>query len=359
MGAGDHHARAPLPGARPVQEAAPTPAVEGRRARQVSGLRHLGDVREDPGHAARQPCGVRPQQDPRGIPRPGAALLHGLVYCGECGHKMVVQCRHPLHLQYLRQQHGVPLRISPPIRSTPGVRPRSSKPWHLPSWRPGNRPDGAAPGRRRHDPRRSPADRAAAAITPASPSVSSTASIPPTGWSRPSWSAVGKAALRELRDAEDGFARRQAERSRPDAISLTCVPPSWRRAIGCRLCGRTRRARQRAPQRYAGLIDKVAHRCAPTASRCASSGAAGRPARRSRFQSVICAVYRAPPRWRPASWRWPAMPCRTPDRRHPDGRRAPLADARPSAAQHGKRHPPAPQAHAEAQPVPPAEQPVT
>jgi hypothetical protein len=27
----------------------------------------------------------------RGIPRPGKALWHGLVYCGACGHKMVVQ----------------------------------------------------------------------------------------------------------------------------------------------------------------------------------------------------------------------------------------------------------------------------
>ena len=27
----------------------------------------------------------------RGIPRPGKALLHGLVYCGACGHKVVVQ----------------------------------------------------------------------------------------------------------------------------------------------------------------------------------------------------------------------------------------------------------------------------
>jgi Recombinase zinc beta ribbon domain len=27
----------------------------------------------------------------RGVPRPGKARLHGLVYCGECGHKMVVQ----------------------------------------------------------------------------------------------------------------------------------------------------------------------------------------------------------------------------------------------------------------------------
>ena len=27
----------------------------------------------------------------RGVPRPGAALLHGMVYCGACGHKLVVQ----------------------------------------------------------------------------------------------------------------------------------------------------------------------------------------------------------------------------------------------------------------------------
>lgn len=27
----------------------------------------------------------------RGVPRPGKALLHGMVACGACGHKMVVQ----------------------------------------------------------------------------------------------------------------------------------------------------------------------------------------------------------------------------------------------------------------------------
>src|SRR2546428_9085567 len=47
----------------------------------------------------------------RGIPRPGKALLHGLVSCGECGHKMVVQykggTRYICH--YLRQQYRTPV----------------------------------------------------------------------------------------------------------------------------------------------------------------------------------------------------------------------------------------------------------
>jgi DNA invertase Pin-like site-specific DNA recombinase len=47
----------------------------------------------------------------RGVPRPGKALLHGLVHCGECGHKMVVQYKGGT--QYLcnslRQQSQVPV----------------------------------------------------------------------------------------------------------------------------------------------------------------------------------------------------------------------------------------------------------
>jgi len=44
----------------------------------------------------------------RGIPRQGSALLHGLMYCGECGHKMVVQYKKGTRYicNYLRQQHG-------------------------------------------------------------------------------------------------------------------------------------------------------------------------------------------------------------------------------------------------------------
>jgi hypothetical protein len=46
----------------------------------------------------------------RGIPRPGKALLHGLVSCGACGHKMVVQYQGGTEYlcNYLRQQYRVP-----------------------------------------------------------------------------------------------------------------------------------------------------------------------------------------------------------------------------------------------------------
>jgi DNA invertase Pin-like site-specific DNA recombinase len=47
----------------------------------------------------------------RGVPRPGHALLHGLVYCGQCGHKMVVQYKGGTRYlcNYLRQEYGVPV----------------------------------------------------------------------------------------------------------------------------------------------------------------------------------------------------------------------------------------------------------
>ena len=49
------------------------------------------------------------KQKSRGVPRDGAALLHGITWCGECGHKMVVRykggsqyvCNH-LHMQHGR-----------------------------------------------------------------------------------------------------------------------------------------------------------------------------------------------------------------------------------------------------------------
>ena len=53
----------------------------------------------------------------RGIPRRGKALLHGLVYCGECGHKMVVQYKNRTCYicNYLRQQYQVPVCQNLPV----------------------------------------------------------------------------------------------------------------------------------------------------------------------------------------------------------------------------------------------------
>jgi DNA invertase Pin-like site-specific DNA recombinase len=47
----------------------------------------------------------------RGVPRDGEALLHGIAYCGVCGHKMVVQYKGGTRYlcNYLRQQHGTPV----------------------------------------------------------------------------------------------------------------------------------------------------------------------------------------------------------------------------------------------------------
>jgi DNA invertase Pin-like site-specific DNA recombinase len=55
----------------------------------------------------------------RGVPRPGATLLQGIVYCGECGHKMLVQYKGGPEYQcnFLHQQYQVP--VCQRIRSQP------------------------------------------------------------------------------------------------------------------------------------------------------------------------------------------------------------------------------------------------
>ncbi len=47
----------------------------------------------------------------RGVPREGSALLHGIVHCGECGHKMVVQYKGGTRYlcNFLRQKYHVPV----------------------------------------------------------------------------------------------------------------------------------------------------------------------------------------------------------------------------------------------------------
>jgi Recombinase zinc beta ribbon domain/Recombinase len=47
----------------------------------------------------------------RGTPRGGASLLQGIIYCGECGHQMVMQYKKLTRYvcNRLRQQYGVPI----------------------------------------------------------------------------------------------------------------------------------------------------------------------------------------------------------------------------------------------------------
>jgi len=55
--------------------------------------------------------GAYDRNQSRGVPRRGEALLHGIVYCGACGHKMVVQYKNKTCYicNYLRQQYQVPV----------------------------------------------------------------------------------------------------------------------------------------------------------------------------------------------------------------------------------------------------------
>ena len=55
----------------------------------------------------------------RGVPRDGAALLHGITWCGECGHKMFVRYKGGSQYvcNHLRQQHDVPVCQS--LRAAP------------------------------------------------------------------------------------------------------------------------------------------------------------------------------------------------------------------------------------------------
>ena len=104
----------------------PEERMEDRGAGQVPGLPRLGQLRADPGDAARQPCRVRAEQDTRGAARRrGPAAGHRLVRAVRPQDGRAVQGRQPLRLQPPAchpRRAGVPAPAGRPDRRGGGGR---------------------------------------------------------------------------------------------------------------------------------------------------------------------------------------------------------------------------------------------
>ena len=205
----------------------------------------------------------------RGVPRPGKALLHGIVYCGECGHKMVVQYKSGTHYicNYLRQQYRVPvcqnLPADPIDAHVVGAFLEALSPVELDLY--GKAVAALRQGRRSRSGRRSGSRSSGSATRPAWPSGSTTRPTRTTAWWPPSWSGVGKRRCGNSRTPRSGSG---TSRSNPEPLKRLSaeereaflragetIPELWRQD---RLSPQQKKAFLRS------LIDKVVvHRAAP------------------------------------------------------------------------------------------------
>lgn len=130
----------------------------------------------------------------RGVPRPGKALLHGLVYCGRCGHKMLVQYKGGTHYlcNYLHQQFGDPvcqyLPADPLDDQVVQAFFAALAPLELDAYA---RAAAARQASERVLHQAYDQQCNACAIRPPWPKGSSSKPIPTTAWSRPNWRAAG------------------------------------------------------------------------------------------------------------------------------------------------------------------------
>jgi DNA invertase Pin-like site-specific DNA recombinase len=204
----------------------------------------------------------------RGIPREGAALLQGIAFCGACGHKMVVQYKAGTRYicNHLRQQHGVPvcqyLPADPIDARVVAAFLDAVAPAELDAWAQAqaverqaeaalDRAEAQQIERLRY--RAALAERQFNRVDPDNRLVAAELE---RRW---------EAALRDLRQAEEGLARRRAARARPVALAADQraaflalgqrLPALWQQPV-------LTRARRKALLRC--LIDKVVlHRMAP------------------------------------------------------------------------------------------------
>src|SRR3954453_16949129 len=309
----------------------------------------------------------------RGIPRDGEALLHGLVYCGACGHKMVVQYKGGTRYlcNYLRQQHGTPVCQSIPAGPIDAAAVdaffqalRPARPGR--SSRGGGPPGGAGgagPGRpgvrgtrRCCAPRRS---RSSGCATGRRwPNGNTTRSIRTTVWSRPNWNAVGKRRCAICARPRRRWTRRVRESAKPPFRSTTGYGRPSPTPVGAFPSYGTAGPDDGAQEGAAALPDRQARDPPQRAGHHPHApGLAGRRRQRARHprggrlaRRAVAArgAGGAPPRTRARG------PGRRGDRRRADRGRTPLADARPRAAEHGAEHPPAARDPADAKPVAPA-----
>src|SRR3954463_13810604 len=175
----------------------------------------------------------------RGVPRDGEALLHGIVYCGVCGHKMVVQYKRGTRYlcNYLRQQHGTPvcqsIAAGPIDAEAVGAFFEALAPAELDAFaRAAAAPRGAGgallrgqapPGARRTTPCCGPKrSRSSGCATGRPwPSASTARSTRTTAWSRPSWSVAGRKRCATCGRPRRLWPRRERSSARPGSRSMT------------------------------------------------------------------------------------------------------------------------------------------
>ena len=129
----------------------------------------------------------------RGVPRDGAALLHGITWCGECGHKMVVRYKGAASMcNHLHQQHDAPvcqcLRAAPIDTAVAAAFLEAVAPAEVEAW--SRHPQGSDPSRRCSASRRGAASRA-----PSQGGGAGRASVQPCGSRQPAGRSRAGAAL--------------------------------------------------------------------------------------------------------------------------------------------------------------------
>ena len=135
------------------------------------------------------------RRETRGTPRDGAALLQGIAWCGECGHKLVVQyCNGNRYAcTYLQHTQGAPmcqhLPADPIDARVVDAFFEAVAPAELDAWEQARAAQHEA-AERSIAPRRSRLS--GCATRRCWPGVSSTGSIPTIAWSPPSWNAAGR-----------------------------------------------------------------------------------------------------------------------------------------------------------------------